>query len=552
VANTEPVILSQAALLAGVSTPFTQTTIGDTFYPETADETTASVTIADKRYPEGHVARYGTNTSPGTTDMTTPIQDARKVIDTKGGGTIVFNPEVYKVWVSSSPDLMAFTNTDGVTIEGNGATITSGRTNGPGVFVVKLTGCHNTIVRNIKLVGSNTTLTASTGEGLVIMYAGTRNTTIINTEASNCNTWVGCGDGTAPPAIDHVDRVSGIIVLGGYTNKCFYGVQTAGNGDNLFVRGYKSFNAGRSYFPWNVKNHDVELESTHGAGFSDCLLKVYCDSSFGYNRLENIKLKYQCDGQYTSGAAQFANDANIAFDIQQWDSGSNQAGEVSNIDIEFNISTNVSVVHRRAFVMRRYNYDGTNDSTSRSHIFINWKISGRVKGGSNMIEDIVSIFPTTLGTWTGDFASGWLLENLYIAGSSQNGLVIDQTPFSGVYTGLCLRNVLMDVDYSTTGGGGGAIPVSYDNFVAANMKTRASATYDPASLADGAGVTTTVTCTGAVLGDAADCSFSLDLQGIVMTAYVSAADTVSVRFQNESTGTIDLGSGTIRVWLRKN
>jgi hypothetical protein len=73
-----------------------------------------------------------------------------------------------------------------------------------------------------------------------------------------------------------------------------------------------------------------------------------------------------------------------------------------------------------------------------------------------------------------------------------------------------------------------------------------SATYDPASLADGAGATTTVTVTGAALGDFALASFSLDLQGILLTAYVSAADTVSVRFQNETTGTIDLGSGTLR------
>lgn len=73
-----------------------------------------------------------------------------------------------------------------------------------------------------------------------------------------------------------------------------------------------------------------------------------------------------------------------------------------------------------------------------------------------------------------------------------------------------------------------------------------SATYDPASLVDGAGATTTVTVTGAALGDFAQASFSLDLQGITLTAWVSAANTVSVRFQNETTGTLDLGSGTLR------
>jgi hypothetical protein len=71
---------------------------------------------------------------------------------------------------------------------------------------------------------------------------------------------------------------------------------------------------------------------------------------------------------------------------------------------------------------------------------------------------------------------------------------------------------------------------------------KGSATYDAASLADGAGVTSTATVTGAVLGDFAIGSCSADLQGITTTWYVSAADTVSFRLQNESGGAVDLAS----------
>jgi hypothetical protein len=79
-----------------------------------------------------------------------------------------------------------------------------------------------------------------------------------------------------------------------------------------------------------------------------------------------------------------------------------------------------------------------------------------------------------------------------------------------------------------------------------------SKTYDPGSLADGVGETTTVTVTGAALGDYAEASFSLDLAGLQLTAYVSAADTVTVRFQNETgAGPVDLGSGTLRARVRK-
>jgi hypothetical protein len=79
----------------------------------------------------------------------------------------------------------------------------------------------------------------------------------------------------------------------------------------------------------------------------------------------------------------------------------------------------------------------------------------------------------------------------------------------------------------------------------------ASANYDPPSLAAGEGVTTSLAVNGAALGDYARASFSLELQGIALTAWVSAVDTVSVRFQNETAGTVDLGSGTLRVRVEK-
>lgn len=74
-----------------------------------------------------------------------------------------------------------------------------------------------------------------------------------------------------------------------------------------------------------------------------------------------------------------------------------------------------------------------------------------------------------------------------------------------------------------------------------------AASYDPPSLASGAGVTTTVSCPGAKPGDIADVSYNGDLQGIVLTADVGAANQVVVRFQNGVGTTIDLPAGILRV-----
>lgn len=74
-----------------------------------------------------------------------------------------------------------------------------------------------------------------------------------------------------------------------------------------------------------------------------------------------------------------------------------------------------------------------------------------------------------------------------------------------------------------------------------------SAVYNPPSIANGAQTTTTVTVTGAALGNWADVSYSLDQAGLTFSAYVSSANTVTVIISNTSGGAIDLGSGTLKV-----
>lgn len=78
-----------------------------------------------------------------------------------------------------------------------------------------------------------------------------------------------------------------------------------------------------------------------------------------------------------------------------------------------------------------------------------------------------------------------------------------------------------------------------------------SKTMDWADLASGAEQTTTVTCTGAALGDLAEASMSVDLAGTKLTAYVSAADTVTVIHRNDTGGNVNLASGTLRVATRR-
>ncbi len=76
-----------------------------------------------------------------------------------------------------------------------------------------------------------------------------------------------------------------------------------------------------------------------------------------------------------------------------------------------------------------------------------------------------------------------------------------------------------------------------------------SKTYDPASVATTVQTSTTVAAPGAKLGDGCIASFSLDAALVDFTCYVSVAGTVTVLAKNGSAGTVDLASGTVRVFV---
>lgn len=79
-----------------------------------------------------------------------------------------------------------------------------------------------------------------------------------------------------------------------------------------------------------------------------------------------------------------------------------------------------------------------------------------------------------------------------------------------------------------------------------------SVTWDPSSLADGSGETSSsITVSNAAFGDYVLVSAPYDLQGITCNGYVDAANSVKIRLQNETGGTIDLGSGSWKVRVLK-
>ena len=82
---------------------------------------------------------------------------------------------------------------------------------------------------------------------------------------------------------------------------------------------------------------------------------------------------------------------------------------------------------------------------------------------------------------------------------------------------------------------------------------RASATWNPANMVDGAVVSTTVTVTGAATGDVALAAHDqIGANDVIVSAHVEAADTVRMMIVNKTGGDLNIANGTVyvTVWKR--
>lgn len=84
-----------------------------------------------------------------------------------------------------------------------------------------------------------------------------------------------------------------------------------------------------------------------------------------------------------------------------------------------------------------------------------------------------------------------------------------------------------------------------------SIELTASTTWDPPSVGIGGAAATTLTVTGATVGDYAIASFDQSLQSLQLTAYVYTTNGVAVTLSNSLGGSVDLPSGTLRVRVIK-
>jgi hypothetical protein len=130
-----------------------------------------------------------------------------------------------------------------------------------------------------------------------------------------------------------------------------------------------------------------------------------------------------------------------------------------------------------------------------------------------------------------------------IRGAASYALSLQGSSNSALFFGNQFQGTSGKISDGTSG--------STNRFVANDDYLVGSASWDPVNVAAGSSTTTTVTVTDAALGDGAEASFSLDLAGLTLSAYVNVANTVTCVLSNNTAGPINLGNGTVKAWVTK-
>ncbi len=535
----------------------------------TAAEIAAGVTPVNYAYAPGHAYRYATNTTPGTTDMTTGLNNSLLQAYQSTGADPYWPADTYLVStlvVSGSVHI----STDGyATILQHSSTLTD--------------------VQLLKVRSSDVVIDEFTAKGKIA---------------------------TAPDEYNHSVILGGTSAISRIRLKGIKGQDV--RGDVLYFGGTPTFPL-RDVDVGPVTGSNIYRNVVSFVGCSDVRVKSITGSSIGYRLFDvepNAATSESPTGihiGYVRGSnMQFAGDASIPIgsviiDYAEMDNSLHAdsttgypthptaagnipiiMGNIRSLRIgtlkvrgygERVITDSASTVKCR-LIIDYFDCDTSNDTEAVYKTLVSGgtlqslTINGGVivlQGSDRYICKDVTCHLRDLTvsggciaaaanycevsniTYDGTGVSSTLLSNI------DNSIIrhfIASNASSATLMGSCEDNVLIGCSGTfsavNSGGGVGLYQKCTLNSTTYELRSdlQGSATYDPPSLADGAEASTNVTVAGASLGDFAMASHSADTLAVKITAQVTATNTVTVNFHNLTGGAKDIASGTLRarVW----
>lgn len=236
--------------------------------PQTPAELALSVTPTNYIWPEGVVDRYGTNTTPGTTNMTAPSNTAISVIKQKGAGAIVYLDgfDYFVVPTASGPTgltactLSAMSN---VTIRGRARIVSNTSVISiPVIFLLQ--DCNQVTVDGLRFY--------DTGANISVDFQGPWAIYATTTTANDCGAihvkdvetqnilgpfaavlWTGTG------------RVRGIHFTNLKADACYYGTPSLQENGDAVTGSVIVNNCRRAGFPYGISGVNMTYDIWHDA-----------------------------------------------------------------------------------------------------------------------------------------------------------------------------------------------------------------------------------------------------------------------------------------------
>jgi hypothetical protein len=264
------------------------------------------------------VTDYGAR-GDGITDDTLAIAAAIRLAARIPGSRVFFARGTYRLKHSPGGELLALKGISDLSIQGDGALLRCDTPKGT-TSIFKLTDCENITIEGLAFRDEGGDR-AVNSKGAVAIYLtgygrhGNRRIEIKNCSFDNMLSALMVSDGGGKRAIDI--RLADLDIRSGY-----YGLNFQNNGDDVFATGIRCNDVKRSYFPYGVTRHHVELTADNNAtGFTDVLIKCYGRET------ANLTIKLRSRGKRSG-------DAIVAFDQQHPD----DLGVIRDIRIDLDIA----------------------------------------------------------------------------------------------------------------------------------------------------------------------------------------------------------------------
>ena len=409
-------------------------------------------TIESKLSDFFHVKDYGA-VGDGTTNDTAAIIAACAAVQNNGGGTLLFDPKTYLVYpvgsVTGYNIMNTFTGLDGLVLEGRGATLQFGLNWAVAtvdqVVLFYFVSCVNVKISNFSLICTTVpTQVNSISIGLNAFTIGLNchNYVIENIMQVGGRLGISAVRGTGSA---WSTRATKIAVLNYYATDVGYPLSFQNSGDHVFVRNCIINRPGRAYFPYGVRNHDIQIEVLDTYYSPSCLLFAGygIDTDQGGGVLENIKLDITSIDN-TAGTAQ----ATLVGLYMGAKAATFEPAIARNIDVRLNVKMVTGVTLYGVFsIDKQINGIPPNDTVDRGHILENIKISGVIRNAVD-VGNIIALngFQSTWGA--GEFVHNLRLEDLYIEGSGTSSIQLNLAP---IVDQVQIRNVTVPSAMVITG-----------------------------------------------------------------------------------------------------